>query len=396
MTVLFDNTLTRKEKLSSEYLLDTNNSMPFMATVRKTLEEWFTHYPQEQKKEFLSRCRDDNASYRGALLELATHEILRKCAGKVLVEDALPNRKRPDFHVCTPEGRQLWVECSVAQRSDEFKGAIATARRLRDVVNSMDTRPFGLSWMLLGHSSDADPRESRLKREIEQFVRGLSSSEFCLSGQEGKRVGQFDWEDRGWRVRFGAYYLPGLDDDAPTIVSNQGENAGVNDENEGWEGNDIQKLRQTLEKKAGQLKSANGSCVIVISHSELILDNTGRVLASALLLHPDSYDGSRPFYGSADSPRNQHVTGVLYKPWVKAHMFCSRETPWCYVPHPWSLSPLNEEIFPFAFQGGFNGGGAFKWSAPKCTPNQYLGLLDDWPGSPKLLFRTPEKAVTQC
>ena len=75
MTVLFDNTLTRKGKLPSEYLLDTNSSMPFMVTVRKTLEKWFANYPQEQEKEFLSRCRDDNASYSGALLELATHEI---------------------------------------------------------------------------------------------------------------------------------------------------------------------------------------------------------------------------------------------------------------------------------------------------------------------------------
>ena len=122
MTVLFDNTLTRKEKLSSQYLSDTNNPRPFMATVRKTLEEWFTHYPQKQKKEFLGRSRTDNASYSGALLELATHEILRVYAGSVSVEDALPNGKRPDFHVCTPEGRQLWVECTVAQRSDELKG----------------------------------------------------------------------------------------------------------------------------------------------------------------------------------------------------------------------------------------------------------------------------------
>ena len=50
MTVLFDNTLTGKEKLSSEYLCDAHSSMPFMATVRETLEEWFIHYPQKQKR----------------------------------------------------------------------------------------------------------------------------------------------------------------------------------------------------------------------------------------------------------------------------------------------------------------------------------------------------------
>ena len=76
------------------------------------------------------------------------------------------------FTLVLPEGRQLWVECTVAQRSDEFKGAIATARRLRDVINDMDTRPFGLSWMLLGHSSKVTPSESKLKKTIKRELSG--------------------------------------------------------------------------------------------------------------------------------------------------------------------------------------------------------------------------------
>ena len=386
MTVLFDNTLTSKEKLSSEYLLDTHSPLPFMATVRKTLEGWFTHYPQKQKKEFLSRFRKDNASYSGALLELATHEIMRVYAGKVLVEDVLPNGNRPDFRICTPGGRQLWVECTVAQRSDDVKGAIATARRLREVVNAMDTRPFGLGWMLLRHSSQDQPRESSLKKHIREYIKHLTDLVAGQSIVRGSRLDVRDWEDRGWRVRIDAFYLPDRDRDAPAIVVDEGENAGVNDENEGWMGNDVQKFRSTLEHKADQLKSANGSCIIVISHSDLILDNTGEVMEGALFAHPDTNGGRRPFYGSANRPSHQHISGVLYIPWVKAHMFCSRETPWFYVPHPWSLSPLKEEIFPFACWGSLNTEGKFKWSAPLCTPNEYLGLPDNWPGIPKPPF----------
>lgn len=386
MTVLFDNTLPRKEKLSPKYLSNTNSPLPFMATVRKTLEEWFTHYPQGQRKEFLSRFRKDDASYRGALLELATHEVLRRYAGRVSVEDVLPSGNRPDFHACTPEGKHLWVECTVAQRSGELSGAIATARRLREIVNSMDTRPFGLSWRLLGYSREADPRESRLKKGIEQFVLDLSSRDVGRADQAGSRVGEFVWADRGWRVRFEAFYLPGQNRDARTIVLDEGENAGVNDENEGWMGNDIQKLRSTLENKADQLKSANGQCVIVISHSDLILDNTGEVFAGALFTHTGTYGDHRPFYGLADRPIHQHISGVLYIPWVKAHMFCSRETPWFFVPHPWSKSPLKQGIFPFAVQGSLNTENRFRWDAPLCTPNEYLGLPDNWPGIPKPPF----------
>ena len=298
------------------------------------------------------------------LLELAIHEILRIYAGKVWVEDRLPTGSKPDFRVCTPEGRRLWVECTVAQRSDEFKGAIATARRLQDVVNNVDTDPFGLSWTLREYSSEANPRESTLRKKIEEFVRELSSRISSLSVQKGERVGETVWEDRGWRVSFEAYYLPGRDRDAQSIVAGLGENAGVNEENEGWQGNDIQKLRGLLEKKSDQLKSAGGSCIIVISYSFFILDNTGEVLAGALFETPDSYGGNRPLYGLADSPSNQHITGVLCIPWVAAHMFCSHETPWFYVPHLWSLSPLNEEIFPFARRGRLDAEGRFRWSAP--------------------------------
>lgn len=386
MTVLFDSTLTRKEKLSSQYYLNTHSPFPFMITVRKTLEEWFTHYPLEQKKEFLSRFRNDNASHSGALLELATHEILRRYAGRVSVEDVLPSGNRPDFHICSPDGKHIWVECTVAQRSGEFSGAIATARRLREIVNSMDTRPFGFSWMLLGYSTEADPRESKLKQSIEKFVLDLSNRDVCRPDQKGRIVGRFEWEDRGWRIRFKALYLPGRDRDAPTIVVDEGENAGVNDENEGWMGNDIQKLRSVLEYKANQLKSTNGSCIIVISHSDLILDNTGEVFAGALFAHPDSNGDHRPFYGSVERPSHQHISGVLYIPWVKAHMFCSHETPWFYVPHSWSKSPLKQGIFPFAVQGSLNTEGKFKWDAPLCTPNEYLGLPANWPGIPKPQF----------
>lgn len=382
MTILFDNTLTREEKLSSEYLLDTHSPMQFMATVRKTLEEWFTHYPSDKRKEFLSRLRIGNASYRGALLELVTHEILRGYAGRVVIEDALPSGSRPDFHIITPKGNQLWAECTVAERSDRIKGTIVTARKLREIVNAMDTRPFGLGWMLLSYSRQEQPRESSLKKHVREYIKNLSDLVVGQSIEQGRRLDVSEWEDRGWRVRFDAFYLPDLGRDAPAIVVDEGENAGVNDENEGWMGNDIQKLRAALEKKADQLKSANGSCIIVISHSELISDNTGEVFAGALFGYPGSYDGSRPFYGSADSPSNQHVTGVLYMPWVKAHMFCSNETPWFYVPHPWSLSPLDEVIFPFAWRGGLNTEGKFKWNDRLCTPNEFLGLPDNWPGIP--------------
>ena len=382
MTVLFDNTPINTGNVSSEYAEVAQSPLSFMMTVRNTLEEWFTHYPQDKKMEFRNRFRDNNTSYRGALLELAAHEILRNYAGNVQLEVGLPSGRRPDFHLRTPRGRQLWVECTVAQRSDALKGAINTARRLYDAVNSMDTTPFGLSWTLIRHSKQSQPSGNLLKRHIRNCIDGLVSRLGGRPIEEGCRLDVTYWEDRGWRIRFEFFYLPDRRSQSPAIVINGGESAGINEENEGWMGREAQILSSVLDDKADQLKTTNGSCIIVISHADFILDNTGEVLEVALKGNPDSGGSRDSFFGSASSPSNQHVSGVLYIPWIKAHMFCSQETPWFYVPHPWTLSPLNEEIFAFARHGVLNSDGAFEWIEPLCTLNDLLSLPDDWPGIP--------------
>lgn len=382
MTVLFDATPIGTENVSTNYEELAYSPLPFMLTVRETLEKWFTHYPQDKKMEFRNRFRDNNASNRGALLELVVHEILRNYAGNVQHEVGLPSGRRPDFHLKTPGGKQLWVECTVAQRSDALRGSINTARRLYDIVNSMDTTPFGIGWTLVRHSKQSQPRESLLRRHIQNCVDDLVNRIAGSPSEEGCRLDVTYWEDRGWRIRFEFFYLPNCRGQNPTIVINGGESVGVNEENEGWLEKDAQRLRLALEDKADQLKSANGSSIIVVSHTDFILDNTGRVLEIALFGNPDPGGSRYSFFGSARNPSNKHVTGVLYFPWIKAHMFCSHETPWFYVPHPWSLAPLSEDIFLFACRGARNPDGEFQWSNPLSTINDVIGLPPDWPGIP--------------
>ncbi|MCZ0939800.1 MAG: hypothetical protein OXJ55_14250 [Caldilineaceae bacterium] len=382
MTVLFDNTLKNTGNVSSEYAEVAQSPLSFMMTVRNTLEEWFTHYPQDQKKEFRNRFSGDNVSYRGALLELVVHEILRNYAGNVQHEVELPSGRKPDFHLKTPEKRKLWVECTVAQRSNTLKASIAIAKRLQEAVNSIDTSPFGLDWTVLRHLSQTPPGENRLKCHIQKFVLKLNQEILGRSVVEGRFVGETLWEDRGWTIRFGAFYLPSLSSNDPSIVDDEGENAGVNENNDGWLESDPKKLRPPLEKKASQLKSAAGSSIIVLSHADFIMDNTDKVFELALFGDSNTGDSRDSFFGTADSPNNRNVSGVLYFPLIKAQMFCSRETPWLYVPHPWSNSPLSEDIFSFARRGAFNSAGVLKWRPSLCTLNDVLGLPEDWPGIP--------------
>ena len=62
------------------------------------------------------RFRADDRRHASALLELATHEILRAAAKDVQVGPAF-NGGHPDFSAIY-ENTSLMVECTVAQESD--------------------------------------------------------------------------------------------------------------------------------------------------------------------------------------------------------------------------------------------------------------------------------------
>ena len=258
MTVLFDKKFVCNNKVPPDYAELTQTSQPLLVTVRETLETWFSHYPLVGKTEFLTRLRSGKSAFEGALLELVVHEILRCYGGNVQIEAMIPSCKRPDFHLKTPEGRELWVECTVAQRSTALGGSIKIAKRLQEVVNSLDTAPFGLDWTVLRYLNGAHPSENFLKRHIEEFILDLNERIRGRSIVEGRAVGETQWEDRGWKIRFGAFYLPGYSSSNSTILDDEGESAGVNAENEGWMESDPKKLRIPLEKKASQLRSAIG------------------------------------------------------------------------------------------------------------------------------------------
>ncbi len=382
MKLLFDGTPKNNKNLPQGYVELAQPINTFMATVRDTLEIWFSHYPKNRRTEFAGRMKLDQSSFDAAVLELVVHEILRGYGGILQLEAALPSRKRPDFHLETPRGNHLWVECTVAQRSADLKGSIRIARRLQEVVNSIDTAPFGLGWTVIRHLSSSPPGENSLRRHVEAFVCKLNNRILNRSVVEGSHVGETIWESHGWKIGLQAFYIPSIDRNDPSIVDGGEENAGVNEENESLPDNDAQKLKSALEGKSDQLKSANGSCVIVFSHTDFVLDNTGESLEFALFGHPTGGNRRDSFFGVAHSSNNQHIAGVLYFPDIKAHRICSKEAAWYYVPHPWSRSPLSEDVFSFARKGTQNSNASLEWSSPNCSINDVLGLPEDWPGIP--------------
>ena len=98
-------------------------------TARKTLENWFSVLPEGKKEDIRSRFRVDDRQHQGALLELATHQLLNSICTGVQVDPSF-NNLTPDF-AATYEGAKFVVECTVAQETDDEFNATQREARIK-------------------------------------------------------------------------------------------------------------------------------------------------------------------------------------------------------------------------------------------------------------------------
>ena len=111
-----------KEKRESQFDFLNRSADGKADHIRRTLESWFSRFPEQKRKFLRGEFRSDDRHHCGALLELVTHEIL--CAiGQDVVADPNVSGKTPDFAAkCQDE--TFLAECTVIQESDkDFKAS---------------------------------------------------------------------------------------------------------------------------------------------------------------------------------------------------------------------------------------------------------------------------------
>jgi len=88
--------------------------LPYFATVRRLLEEWFARFPSEAQKDVRARFRsDDDAECLGAFWELYLHEIHSRLGFKLKRDPEVPGTsRRPDF-IVSGGTRPFYLEATV-------------------------------------------------------------------------------------------------------------------------------------------------------------------------------------------------------------------------------------------------------------------------------------------
>ena len=353
---------------------------------RATLASWFANIPQEKKADLRGRFRADDRQHASALLELATHEILRAVAKDVQVDPPF-NGRHPDFSA-TYGGTSLIVECTVAQESDGEFGALQREKAVLDAVNSIQAGPFGLK--LEPHSvGESPPPIGQLRGFLESWLTSLDQRRQVTSAENGVPFDSRVWRWQGWELRFEAIPF-----DSPV----RGGPLGIIQ----WPAQTIvgnAPITRALDKKAEKYRHPQAPYLIVAAVRETLegpevifdalLGRRNAIIGPADVIPARTFDG---LWGSPSHPKRRHVSAVLYRHRMRdVWSICSqmhttdyegswhRLPGWQLVHNPAAEILLPQGMFPFATEHVWRSGHSTPIAATR-TLNEVLGLPDPWPG----------------
>ena len=351
---------------------------------RKTLQRWYSAFPDEKQKDIWSRFRSDDGQHLGALLELATHQLLLSiCAGVQVDPDF--NNLTPDF-AATYEGVDFVVECTVAQESDREIGATKRAEIIKNAIDSVDTGRFRLSCELLSNGPD-QPSTKELCLSVKNWVDSLDPDEEIRKRGQGYGPSELSWRKNGWDLQLEVIHVASRNDKE---VEKRAIHMEIDDG--GWRQDD-ESLKRALKKKARKYRDLELPFLVVFGSGNAYADPQGlfealfghEILVASVqskgtepTLQPGhKYDG---LFGSPSALRSQQLSAVLFKPRLGLFTLCGEDDPWLLIHNPWAQYPLPPGIFPFAIEF-VSRSGKPSVVEPTIAINDVLGLPVPWPGN---------------
>ena len=360
------------------------SAWPSVEKARDTLELWFARIPDAKKTDVRRRFRGSNAEHKGAFLEIATDAVLRAIGCSVNAAPDLDGQT-PDF-LATHPSATIVVECTVVQESDEKRNTSERINVIKDAIDSIQSGRFYLEMELLELPS-ASPSTRRLKQKLEEWLASLDPDKEMIRFNQGLELRSFVWDKDGWKALFGA--IPAS---SRKLEREEARAIGMETGEAVWTQDGV-KFGKALEKKAERYKSIVDSPYLIVASLDTLSASSDDMLdalfggevytfnsSSPESEHPTQF--SRSFdglLGSPSTPRNRHVSAILYKPQLDLWNLCDSDPPWQIVHNPWAKRPLAVGLFPSARER-FPDCGKLSEREPTCTLNKVLGLSDPWPG----------------
>lgn len=179
-----------------------------VARIRTTFEEWFEHYPEQDRSDLRARFRSsDDAQHEAAAFELLLHEVLRQHGCRIQVHPKTKSGQsgRPDFLAEPPVGEPFYLEATlVTGKSEEERAAERRKAEVYDLLDELDSENFWLRVRSKGEP-ESSPPTTRMREFLEEKMQELDPDEIrerYEAGELFEELPQWEFELRGWHVEF--------------------------------------------------------------------------------------------------------------------------------------------------------------------------------------------------
>jgi hypothetical protein len=147
---------------------------PYFAAARELLDDWFTRFPPEGRKDLRARFRsDDPGQSIGAFWELYLHEVHLRLGFELERDPEVPGTtKRPDF-LARRGNDVFYLEATLVSYADAEKAARQREAIVLDLVNEAFDPDFWVS-IRINVPGESRPSRADVVRPIETWLGGLN------------------------------------------------------------------------------------------------------------------------------------------------------------------------------------------------------------------------------
>jgi hypothetical protein len=337
-------------------------------SLREAVNSWISEFPAMEQDEIVKRLKKvSNEDFEAGIAELILYVVLKRAQYSVEVHPETPTKKKIDFKFAKGEFGAFVESTSFAPSREKIAGDNREAQIYNSIekANIPDNVSFGYSVRTRGNEC---PNLKTLVAAIEKWA-----GDNKANSERPSRV--FNAGD--WEIELDIFIRSVPKQDPRNIAASIGEAR--------WIAGHLE-IRDALNEKKDRYGSLNAPFVIAVTdckeemaggHLEELVaalfgDDAYRIVDGQLKYAGKSANG---FWGTAENPRNSHVSAVLLIPSAKIWAFRAAQWQPLLVLNPWAAHALPNGSLPLNTY--WLNGSTFEMSTGNLA--DALGLPDPWP-----------------
>jgi hypothetical protein len=177
-----------------------NSAIEEFAAGRDRLNDWFSRYPDGDKKQLK---RDFQSNFDSAFLELFIHEVFLQQGFSLTPHPIVPNStKKPDFLAKKGE-LEIYLEARVAtDESNEERALKAKHNIIYDTINQIECPYYWISVKEISFLSNKQAKLSKIKQSLEDDINNYGALRIVLKEETyfERREKDIIYEDENIRI----------------------------------------------------------------------------------------------------------------------------------------------------------------------------------------------------